>query len=66
MADLLQWPEGAPGPLNVEIVDYHQEDDMTATPIHPGEHLQEALKELGMSAAELARNSMSDEPRHRY
>jgi len=25
------------------------------TPIHPGEHLAEELKELGMSAAELAR-----------
>ena len=28
---------------------------MTLTPIHPGEHLAEELKELGMSAAELAR-----------
>jgi addiction module HigA family antidote len=28
---------------------------MARTPIHPGEHLDEALKELGMSAAELAR-----------
>jgi addiction module HigA family antidote len=25
------------------------------TPIHPGEHLAEELKELGISAAELAR-----------
>src|ERR1700730_11683171 len=28
---------------------------MPITPIHPGEHLAEELKELGMSAAELAR-----------
>ena len=29
---------------------------MAVTAIHPGEHLAEELKELGMSAAELARN----------
>ena len=29
---------------------------LTVTAIHPGEHLAEELKELGMSAAELARN----------
>ncbi|HEX3487317.1 MAG TPA: HigA family addiction module antitoxin [Micropepsaceae bacterium] len=28
---------------------------MARTPIHPGEHLAEALQELGISAAELAR-----------
>jgi antitoxin HigA-1 len=28
---------------------------MARTPIHPGEHLAEELKELGMSAAELSR-----------
>jgi addiction module HigA family antidote len=28
---------------------------MARTPIHPGEHLAEALSELGMSAAEFAR-----------
>ena len=28
---------------------------MTRTPIHPGEHLAEELKELGISAAALAR-----------
>jgi antitoxin HigA-1 len=28
---------------------------MTATAIHPGEHLSEELTEIGMSAAELAR-----------
>jgi len=28
---------------------------MARDPIHPGEHLNEALSELGMSAAELAR-----------
>src|SRR5258708_27696409 len=29
---------------------------MAVAAIHPGEHLSEELKELGMSAAELARN----------
>lgn len=29
---------------------------MSLTAIHPGEHLAEELRELGMSAAELARN----------
>ena len=29
---------------------------MPITPIHPGEHLRDELDELGMSAAELARN----------
>jgi addiction module HigA family antidote len=29
--------------------------ELTVTAIHPGEHLSEELKELGMSAAELAR-----------
>jgi addiction module HigA family antidote len=29
---------------------------MSALAIHPGEHLAEELKELGMSASELARN----------
>jgi antitoxin HigA-1 len=29
---------------------------MAGTAIHPGEHLAEELQELGMSAAELARN----------
>jgi len=29
---------------------------MSATAIHPGEHLSEELQTLGMSAAELARN----------
>ncbi len=29
---------------------------MSAIAIHPGEHLAEELRELGMSAAELARN----------
>jgi antitoxin HigA-1 len=28
---------------------------MARTPIHPGEHLAEALQELGLSAAEFAR-----------
>jgi addiction module HigA family antidote len=33
----------------------HQENTVALTAIHPGEHLAEELKELGMSAAELAR-----------
>jgi antitoxin HigA-1 len=33
-----------------------KEPVMARTPIHPGEHLAEELQELGMSAAELARN----------
>src|SRR6059036_31731 len=32
-----------------------RENDMPMTAIHPGEHLAEELKALGMSAAELAR-----------
>lgn len=51
-----EWLDGSPGPANVEIVDYHQEDAVAVTPIHPGEHLAEELRALGMSAAELARN----------
>jgi addiction module HigA family antidote len=31
------------------------EEDMTRTPIHPGEILSDELRELGISAAELAR-----------
>lgn len=50
-----EWPDHAPGPSSVEIVDYHQEGKMAAITIHPGEHLAEELRELGMSAAELAR-----------
>jgi hypothetical protein len=39
---------------------------MRVTVIHPGEHLSEELKELGMSAAALARNlGVPDEPHHR-
>src|ERR1019366_1157519 len=50
-----EWLDGAPGPSNVEIVDYHWENAMAVAAIHPGEHLAEELKELGMSATELAR-----------
>jgi addiction module HigA family antidote len=32
-----------------------KEARLARTPIHPGEHLAEELKELGISAAELAR-----------
>jgi len=52
------WPDSAPGPGDVEIVDDHtrqKEDLMARTAIHPGEHLAEELHELGMTAAELAR-----------
>jgi hypothetical protein len=44
-------------PLNVEIVDYriNRRNIMALTAIYPGEHLAEELKELDMSAAELAR-----------
>jgi addiction module HigA family antidote len=54
MADLF-WPDRSPGPTNVEIVDYLRMRTMARTPIHPGEHLAEELKELGISAAALAR-----------
>jgi antitoxin HigA-1 len=47
-----EWPDRAPGPANVEIVDYH---NMALPAIHPGEHLAEELQALDMSAAELAR-----------
>jgi addiction module HigA family antidote len=33
----------------------HEETLAARTPIHPGQHLAEELKELGISAAELAR-----------
>lgn len=45
------WMEGAPGPSNVKIVDYHLGGLMAVIAIHPGEHLAEELDELGMSAA---------------
>jgi antitoxin HigA-1 len=32
-----------------------REDHLPRTPIHPGEHLAEELRELGLSAAELSR-----------
>ena len=38
---------------------------MAYCPIHPGEHLAEELKELGMSAAELARQLDVRRPHHR-
>jgi len=45
----------APGPSNVEIVDYHQEH-FYGTHCYPSrEHLAEELEALDMSAAELAR-----------
>lgn len=51
-----EWPRGADGPVNVEVVNYHQEKSVMARKtIHPGEHLAEQLEALDMSAAELAR-----------
>ena len=38
---------------------------MARTPIHPGEHLAEELKELSISAAELARQTGCDCGRRR-
>jgi hypothetical protein len=35
---------------------------MARTPIHPGEHLAEELKELGMSAAAVARDTETTAP----
>jgi antitoxin HigA-1 len=49
-----EWPHGASGPINVEIA-VPLGDNMAPTPIHPGEHFAEELKELRISAAELAR-----------
>jgi addiction module HigA family antidote len=48
-----EWPDGVPGPSNVDC--RLPLGGLTVTAIHPGEHLAEELKELGMSAAELAR-----------
>jgi addiction module HigA family antidote len=44
-------PSASIGLLRITI----EEVDVARTPIHPGEHLAEELTELGMSAAELAR-----------
>ena len=41
--------------LTMEPADLTRKTTMARTPIHPGEHLAEELKELGMPAAELAR-----------
>jgi antitoxin HigA-1 len=45
------------GTVEVEIIDYHRGCYiiMARTPIHPGEHLAEELRGLGISAAELSR-----------
>jgi addiction module HigA family antidote len=52
-----EWPKGANGTVNVEITDYHWGGKhMARTAIHPGEHLAEELKALGMSAAALSRD----------
>jgi len=45
----------APGPLNVELVHYHQEANKARLHIHPGEHLADELEALGISANQLAK-----------
>jgi proteic killer suppression protein len=60
-----RWPDGAPGPSDAEIVDYHWELDMAVTAIHPGKCRAEELQELGLSAAELARRlDLPNQPHH--
>src|SRR5438045_2805302 len=44
-----------PAPLTLKSSITTRRNVMPLTAIHPGEHLAEELKELGMSAAELAR-----------
>src|SRR5262252_3886305 len=41
--------------MTTESLERLKETLLARTPIHPGEHLAEELKELGISAAELAR-----------
>jgi hypothetical protein len=52
-----EWPQGAVGPSNVEIVDYHSERStpMARPAIHPGEILADELSELGVTPTELSR-----------
>jgi addiction module HigA family antidote len=50
-----EWPEGSPGPTNVELVESAHGGHMTPPAIHPGEHLAEELRALNMSASALAR-----------
>jgi addiction module HigA family antidote len=52
-----EWPEGAAGPSNVEIVDYPLKEAKAVTrpPIHPGKILADELAEIGITPTELAR-----------
>jgi addiction module HigA family antidote len=51
-----KWPEGAEGPSEVEIVDYHGRNSCMSRPaIHPGEVLGDELTEIGVTPAALAR-----------
>jgi addiction module HigA family antidote len=50
-----EWTEGAPVPPTWRLLITIRRNAVAIAPIHPGEHLAEELKELGMSAAELAR-----------
>ena len=50
-----EWPATSPGPTNVELVDSESGGHMVPVAIHPGEHLAEELRALGVSASELAR-----------
>jgi len=50
-----EWPATSPGPTNVELVDSESGGHMAPVAIHPGEHLAEELRALGVSASELAR-----------
>src|SRR3977135_2566237 len=52
---VLNGPETTPGPRTWETLIITRRNNMTLTAIRPGEHLAEELEELGMSAAELAR-----------
>ncbi len=62
-----EWPKDAPGPTNVEIVDYHDsnEHSMARTPIHPGEILADELEEVCLSAKKLA-NGIEVPPNRLY
>jgi len=44
-----EWPDRSPGPVKVEIVTITKGKNMPRTAIHPGEHLAEQFKELGLS-----------------
>lgn len=47
-----EWPKDAPGPSNVEVVDYHSEVTHAPAAIHSGEILADELRELGVTPTE--------------